>query len=404
MAGVRTRKKSVWIAFEPSYSVEPDATGAAFLHIPAFSIGELTDGKALLETNFMRGQNWKTALIEGKDGWSLDMEIPLLGLSAGQTGIASALADDFLDVILRHTMGIQEFTTGEVVSLTAGTTLDLATDVLSIQDFAPMFQTGVPAAAPGDRVFWPHILTDNADSTYVMSNTPPGVFSGGQLYGVKRYRFSDTGGPSVAIVFHEDDEGYGLFGGRCTSFGLTGEAGEKAMLALTFEGDRQANESVSARASLPLASTQPATTPLKALLSCVEYENIGYDSRIINVDLGINAAEQMSTKGANGRSDFDLIGQEPVITVEPLRTNDIQDLKRNAEAHTGRLSLIYGTGAVVAGVVNSVGIHVESAQVVDAPRSDDGGRLRNTLTFNPVDSGIFPASTVESYKFQICRG
>lgn len=143
-------------------------------------------------------------------------------------------------------------------------------------------------------------------------------------------------------------------------------------------------------------------TTIKALLSCAEYQGVNYDSRVLNVDFGIAAESVDSTKGIEGRSDYDLIGQAPTITIEPLRTNAIQDLKRNAESNTGSLVITYGSGSLSGGALNAVAIHVQSAQVNDAPRTDDAGRLRNTLSIMPVDSGEFSAG-VESYKFQICR-
>ena len=237
-----------------------------------------------------------------------------------------------------------------------------------------------------------------------MSVAPETDFTtGAQLYGVKRYRFSDTGGASLALVYHEDDQGYSLRGGRVTSASITAEVGQIARMSVTIEGDNLTAETTTARASLPASGAAPAITPIKSLLSPVDFLGTQYPTRTIEVDFGIAASQIDATDGANGRGGFDLTGQDPTIAFEPLRSDATLNLKRELEDNLGRASIQLGSGDVDAGVLNSIGIHCEQAGATEVTRQDENGRYRNRVVLGAFDPGEF-SEGVDSYKLQLCRG
>ena len=103
---------------------------------------------------------------------------------------------------------------------------------------------------------------------------------------------------------------------------------------------------------------------------------------------------------ANGRSNIDIISTYPTVSVEPAFA---QTFVNDMTAGTARaLSVQLGSGVVSGGVLNGCAMFMESARLTASNASDDGGRLRNSLTFECVDAGIFSGSIIAQY-FQFAR-
>lgn len=393
----RTRKKTLYIDTETSYGSDPSANGSGYAYVPALEIGELQDTKALLETNYFTGRNFDTAPVAGRDGWTLDVVTPLIGLSAAAGDGGSPPADDWLDALLLHTLGAQTQVNGEgVASVGGSTSVTLDTDIYDVQQVIAVHEDDIPSAL-GERTQFALITVDGGAGAYTISpawvTNPTGA---AVAYGSNMYSPTDAGGNSLALHVIQDDVSYTLLGARCTSARIVSRQGEINRLELSFSGD---SKTAGTKASLP-AVTQQTLTPTKALLSPFWFAGTSYATHEVTIDLGITAAEQPSTAAVNGRAGFELIRVGPTVTVQPLFADALQNLKRNVTL--GRLLVQLGAGVLSGGVINALAFHAEEAHAVDANPVDENGRLRAALTFKVSDKVEF-SSGVASRFMQLLR-
>jgi len=75
----------------------------------------------------------------------------------------------------------------------------------------------------------------------------------------------------------------------------------------------------------------------------------------------------------------------PTITVEPLYTDAILELRRAVT--NGRLLIQIGGGVLSGGVLNTCAIAATQASPLDANPADENGRIRNSLQLKCTDSG-----------------
>tara|TARA_B100000676_G_scaffold153538_1_gene151521 strand:- start:959 stop:1459 length:501 start_codon:yes stop_codon:yes gene_type:complete len=155
----------------------------------------------------------------------------------------------------------------------------------------------------------------------------------------------------------------------------------------------------STKTALPTISTF-AGTPVKGLLGAFAWGSTEYAAKSISIDFGITAQPDGTVTTANGRSNIDIISTYPTVSVEPAFA---QTFVNDMTAGTARaLSVQLGSGVVSGGVLNGCAMFMESARLTASNASDDGGRLRNSLTFECVDAGIFSGSIIAQY-FQFAR-
>lgn len=396
----RTRKSALYIANESTYGTDPSANGSGYTYVPVLGqMGMLKDGKQLLETNYHTRRNFPTAPEVGADGWSFDFEVPLIGLTTAAGDGAAPGADDWADTLHEHVFAESVDVSGEGVGSGSTTSsLVLDTDIYNVQQLVPVYEASVPTAAP--RTQWMLLAADAGTGTYgtITPTQDQAPTTAAVAYGTKTYQPSDTGGASVAFVYCQDDVVYTLLGGRCTSAVIVAENGQIVRVKYSFSGDSK-TEDTSGKSALPAiaAFTQPAC---KALLSPVWFNGTKYATRMIEVDLGIAAAVQEATAATNGRGDYESIELKPKVTIEPIFTNAIQNLKRTPTR--GRLLIQFGGGVLSSGQLNTCAIHCEQAAVTEADPKDDQGRIRNAVVFQVTDAVEFSTGVAARF-FQFVR-
>ena len=403
-----TRKRAIWIALESGgYGVDPSTDGSGYKSVPAFGpIPMVVDLKSPLATEYATGRQYPTAPIAGPDGWSLDgIEIPLVGLAtaAGDGVNASTVTDDWLDLILTHILGTQRTTPGEGVASSTSSTLTLDTDSATIQDLVPVFEAALPSSS-SVRTQWALITVDNADGSYsVAPNWTANPTTAAIAYGAKIYNGNDAGGYTLSVVIQDDDVYYLLSGGRISSFGFSSEMTPTGVIVkarMSLMGDTK-TEQTSTKTALPAWLAAPATTPIKGLLSPVFFGGTQYQTRRIDFDLGLATETNASTAATNGRAGMQNVTMRPSLTIEPLRTDAIQNLRRNATQ--GRVLVQLGSGVVSGSpaVLNGMAVSFSEGSVIEAADSGDG-IARKTVTIQATDPIYFSGSTIDKY-VQVAR-
>lgn len=376
-----TRKRSLFIAVESTYGVDPSANGSGYVAVPAMPVGDPLDELEQLPTNYQTGRMHDTAPVPGADGGSLTFTVPLIGLSTAAGDAGSPPADDWLDLILTHIFGTQTAVDGEGVG-SGSTTTNLVLDADAF-DAGQLVVYNVGSGATQIR----RITADATDGTYTVAPAmSPAALTAGVAYGYNQYRFNDSGGgATLSVVVVDDDVGaYLLTGGRITSCVISGDAKQLYQMAITMRFDAR-NEDASAKTALPAALTAPAITPLKALLSPLEFNGTYYPTAGFSLDLGIEAEQVMSTAAANGRADDIVLRLAPSITVRPLRTDALAELRRLVT--TGPLSFQLGGGVLSGAVLNVMGGSFGNAYVEQAAQLDDAGIARQTVVIRAIDAG-----------------
>lgn len=395
----RTRKRSLHIAHETTFATDPSADGSGYLYTPAEGI-EYTDQLEVLTTEYSTGRNYPTESEIGADGAEITFRTPLIGMAsaAGDGTDASSVTDDWLDLLFEHSLGVQATSAGEGVGAGSTTTnLVLDTDAYGPQDLVPIYQAAIPAGNP--RTQWTAITVDPADGTYTVApafTTAPETAA--IAYGVKRYTDDDDGGPSLAAVVRDDTLHYTLLGGRVSRLRIIAEAQRRVMCEFSASFDRK-SEDTAAKTALP-AATRMATTPIKSFRSPVWFNGSRISTRMIEIDFALTTAAITDTESTNGRAGWDLISIAPMVTIEPLRSDDYINLKRAGTK--GPLMIQLGAGVLAGGVLNTVGLHMARAEAREVTITDENGRARNRIVFHAVDQIEFSAG-VGSRFFQICR-
>ncbi len=404
MSGPLTKKRALWLARETNYGDDPSADGSGYLPVPAITIGDKTDKKTPMPTNYMTGDEFETKPEAGVDGWEFTCTVPVIGLAAavGDAGTHAA-NDDWFGEIMRSILGTESNTVGEgLATITSATEVDIDAPGTGIaaQSLVPIAEDAVPGTP---RVQW-NLATARATNTLTLA---PGFADFGTvppttaaiLMGIRAYRHQSCGGPTLAFVYREDDRYFTLRGGRIFSASKSIQAGQRITMDLSIRGDSITAET---KASLPAAITAPAVTALKGIRSPIWFNGTKYETDEITFDYGIEAAEKPATEGANGRGGDDIITLKPRITFSPMRTSAVQDFKRSDPPASGRVLIQLGGGATSGSPINSAAIHLEEAAVEDSAPKDENGRQRESVTLMLTNPGEFSAG-VASQKIQFAR-
>lgn len=391
----RSRKHAVWIAPEVTYATDPDSDGSDYLYVPALEVGLLQDGMTQLPTNYATGRNYPTAPLPGADGWTLEITVPMIGLSAASAASATPSAtEDWFGTIIKHILGTVAQVTGRAVSSMASTTaITFAADSYNIQSPLCLYESGLPAAGNRVRSQWSMVTVDPANNSYTIAPAlTTQATSAAVAYGHILYRYTDTSPANLALVLQQDSTVYSLLGGRVIAASIQAPAREQVTLKLTISGDSKTVDA--GKSSLPLAT--PSITGITAMNSPLWLGGTKYACKSINVDLGIQAVVDDSTEGPNGRAGYEQLAIAPKVTIEPAFTAALQDLKRAAT--TGNpLMIQFGRGALASSVINSCMLHLGEAIANEAQPSDDGGRLRLNMALMANDKGLFSGTTLAQF-------
>ena len=386
----RTRKNAFYLKAESSYGAEAGSTdGSDFTAVKCLSLDLISDNTAMLETSLATGRNRKTASEIGADGAQVSLTVPLQGLvSAAGDGVnASSVADDWLDLVLSNVF-TKSTTQGEGIDATA-TASSLVTDADTYTNQDMVAVQG--ASFDGGQVNWRRV--GGTASPYTMDRNLDATPDGSEVsYGAKMYR-PGTPGASLSACYDLDGTIYLLLGGRVSSMSVEMSAGELAVVSVTIDFDSKADDS-STKTALPTIGTF-AGTPIKGLLGAFSWGGTEYATKSVSLDFGITAQPDATVTTSNGRSDIDIISTYPTMSIEPAYAQTFVD---DMTAGTARaLAVQFGSGVVSGGVLNGCALFMESARLTASNPSDDGGRLRSSLSFECVDGGIFSGSIIAEY-------
>jgi len=404
----RTRKNSLYIAAESAFSTDPSSSGSGYLHIPAVSVGELSDQIEMVDSSFMIGTNRATRTLVGRDGWSIDLEGPVIGLAAAAGSGATAASTDWFNLILAHVLGTGSARDGEDVSSATASTISLvAMDTHSAQDLLCVHEPALFGG--GNRSQWRQVESETAGPVYTVGYdfeaTPT---SSAVSYGSMNYRPANDEGnaATLALCLVQDQDTYTLLGGRVTSFSITAETTGFVKFSASIQGDRKIRDNTN-KISLPTTAPAVTPTPVRAMLSPISFPNPAGGNTIatskFSIDFGITASAIESTEGAQGRAGFESTGLAPKISIEPLFQDDLVDMKRDAENNVFGIMVQMGAGELSTGVLNTCAFFAPAVQIVEASSADDGGRRRANLSLKVVDAGQFGGGASRSDYFVFSR-
>lgn len=373
-----SKRRSLYYDLESSYGVDPSASGSGYTRIPALSIGDLKPGREHLETNYFTGRQLGTAAIAGVDGWSFDVETPWIGFTTAAGDGVSPQAADWLDDLLSMIFGTSGDLDGEGVGASSTTTnLILDTDVKSIQDVICIANQSAI-----NRAMWCVAITDPADGTYDIAPTlETAPTTAAIAYGTRAHYPDLTTQPVTgAFVYVQDDVAWTLLGGKITAASLSWEAGKMVRFKVSISGDSKLRES---KGSLPaITSAGPAITPIKAVRSPINFNDVRYGAASGSLDFGLAVQVEDSTEGLNGRSGHQSLSWAPKLTFDPLYATALEDIRESAAP--GRLMVQLGRGNLAGGVVNGSSVYAPSAVASVADPSGDGIQ-RQSIELSLVD-------------------
>lgn len=400
----RTRKRMLHIAAQTGgYTTDPSANGSGYLYVPALTVGPPEDTSELLPTNYATGRVWDTAPETGADGATLSFTTPLIGLAtaAGDGTNASSVTVDWLHTLLLHTFGATRTTVGEGLNASSTTTaVVLDTPNFTAQDITAIYESGVPTS--GARSQWVRLDSVATNTWQITPDLAAAPTTAGVAYGARIITADDDGGDALACVVTDDDVVYTLLGGRVTSLTFEAEHGQMWRANWTVRFNTKTLDS--GKTSLPVASAGPAVTPLKHMRSPFWFGDTPYATRRVTIDFGLETAVIGDSDEINGRAGDELIRLSPSITIEPLRTDAIVNLKRNAT--TGMALVQLGAGVGSGGppptVINTMAVVFDQATAQEVTYSDESGRTRQSVVFRLADRVIFTGTTA-AYPLQIAR-
>lgn len=390
----RTLFKAGWIAPQSALNTDPSTNGSGYLWVPAYSIGEVPSGTAQLTTDYFTGRDQGTLPVPGADGGAIEVVTPVIGLptEAGDGVSSGAGADDWNDCINEnHVTDSPTEREGENVlsSGAAEITFDAAATNLVPGDLIAVYDA---AALPG-RTQWALLVSGTGAGPYVTAPAWEEEPTAAAIaYAARQYVWttSTLGGSHQAWTLMDSnvDGGnttyYRCLDGRLQSRSIVFDAGQRIEDRQTWMFDSIVEDRAN-KTNLPTPGVSPAVSPLVGLYSGVWFNGTAYATKRVSIDFNIEMNQVDATSGPNGRAGFEILKCQPTITIEPEATDALRDLKRGMST-SGPLLVQLGAG-VFGTVLNTCAFHAASAYVMEAARTDDGGRARQTVTFKVCDPG-----------------
>jgi hypothetical protein len=395
------RKYALWIDQESTFGTDPDTDGSDYLAVPVDGVPTFpTGGAASLEQELGINRNRITSDVAGPDGGEFSFSVSMIGLAAAAGNGSSPGADDWLDYLLNSFLGTKATFAGDDVTAATSSDVSITDDTLSAED---VFLTVATGATAGQ---WRH--TTSSSSAYAINRnwdtTPTAGPPADIVYGAKIYGNAEADGSSLAAAWQIDDKIYEYLGCRVTAFSIQGEAGGKITANVTMRFDRVASrdaaaESPARKGSLPtIDGFDPA--PTVAQLSSVAWNGSAVAVKSFGIEFNIDAQDNMSTAGTNGRSDIEVLSVNPTITINPAFD---QTFETNFDAKTqGTIEIQMGKGLLSGSVVNSCFFYAQAAQITEVRTAPDGNKHRQEITIKVIDAGIRSGTDVYKY-FRFAR-
>jgi hypothetical protein len=392
------RKYALWIDQESTFATDPDTDGSDYTAVPIDGVPTFpTGGAASLEQELGINRNRMTSDVAGPDGGEFSFSVSMIGLATAAGNGASPGADDWLDYLLNSFLGTKATFDGDDITGANAGDVSITNDTLGAEDVFVAVATGATAGQ------WRH--TVSASSAYAINrNWDTTPTAADIVYGAKIYGDAEADGSSLAAAWQIDDKIYEYLGCRVTAFSIQGEAGGKITANVTMRFDRVASrdaaaESPARKASLPtIDGFDP--TPTIAQLSSVAWNGSAVAVKSFGIEFNIDAQDNMSTAGANGRSDIEVLSVNPTITINPAFD---QTFETNFDAKTqGTIEIQMGKGLLSGSVVNSCFFYAQAAQISEVRTSPDGNKHRQEITIKVIDAGVRTGTDVYKY-FRFAR-
>lgn len=406
----QVKRRKLYIAAETTYAQEAGAAnGSAMAYVEATSIGQLVDGKGVIEAPQMTGRPFPTAMYAGPDGGQFDIEFPIIGLSGSAPSGSSIPAVDWFDTLMRSFFGTADAEavgTG-IAAFSSGSVTFPGGHGRALQDVMCFTDVG---AATRDRSFPVLIVSQSGVNQFGFSPILLGGGTSGNVTpttswhvpGYRKYVFNESGtvgnGTSFTATVVQDSNIYTMRGCRPTAFSISIPSSQIAVGKMTIGYDSKTDETAT-KTALPVARKRPFS-PCQGFANGLWVNGTRYDSMNMEVNFNPGAQNVGDQTSANGRGSIDIFDIAPEATVNPLFSTGLLALKR---AMTEGPLLIqigsgqsgsFGTTTAARNLINMVCIAFPNAQVTQADPSEDDKALRSSVTIKAVDQVIFSGSTV----------
>jgi hypothetical protein len=414
MTLVNTRKKTLYVNQESTFSTDPSASGSTYKIVRVNgSLGEPKSTLKQLGTQHFQGVNRPSPNLLGEDGASLEFETFLYGMPTTMDYGGSDWTAGSMTYLLESAFGAHTYCTTEIVddaptapTSTSVTSLSALDSDYAVGGLCPLWKVGNTA------IDW-RLISSISSATINVEDAWTSTPVGGSAVGtsdsavVAQHFYRQTDGlnaTTVSMVMDMDGQQYMMTGGRPTALSISCSAGELAKMKWSYSFDDWSRVS---KASLPTdfsASDYVAgVTPIKGMLASLMFNGTAYATKSIELNFGLKTVPISDATLTNGRSGMMVVATEPTITVEPLYATAWEDAVRAGT--TGRLVVSFGAGALSSATMpidstmtaNSVAFGANAAQVTEAGLVDDGGRMRQKVTFKVVDAGM--ATSTVRYPF-----
>jgi len=394
MATQKTRNRSLYLAPETAFTTETVTVGD-YLPVPAENLSHLTDETAVYERPAMVGRNVSIAGDRGADGASLTLSMPLTGYATagGDATHANGGNEDVLGHLIQSALGAAGTQQGaDIASATAGGIV-ANTPHPSDQTLVPVYGSGLHSGGVQWRRLSGSAGTYATDRNWIANPTSSEV-----IYATRYW----TGpvvddGFTLSGYYTQDDNTYLLLGGRPTSMKISASAGQVAMVDFGLSFDSKTRGTVRSVTSIDTFSPER----LKALNLEISFGGTTYGASSVEIDFGLSTSPITDSTTANGRSDLECLGADPVITFTPPGATGWEDDFRAGTS--GPLSVSFGIGDGTASRINSVCMFCESAQVMTATTSDDGPIMRQSVSLAARWEGLFAATSTDSHYYILSR-
>lgn len=388
------RQRALFLAQESAFQDTP----GSYVAVPCLELGEVTDGREILVTDYSTGAPFRTPHeVSPGDSWSLSFVTPLIGLptAAGDGTDASTVSEDWLDFLLSSVFGAGTNTQGEGVDAgSAAATLELAAAAVAADQ-------DVVCVSNATRAQWRMVSDDASDPTLAITpdwSTVP--VDADVLYGARRYLMGrgpiGGGHPGTTkylrghLVIGGTE--YNLRGGYVTSLSISAEVNQIARMSWTLSGVSKVEGSVAVGVD---AIASPAVTPIKLQTSSVYHGASQVDTSGIEIDFGLETTAIASSESDQGVLGWQTTGAAPTLNVKPLFTDSWVALKR---AGTASLLLAQlGKGDLGASAVNTACLALMDAQATGADPGDENGLRRNQVGFEGADRVSWETGTASRF-------
>lgn len=386
------KRQTLYIAPVGSYAAaDPSADGSGYSWVPCLGVPAKKDNMLQLATGYAAGSTTPTAPEPGPDGCTITFTTPIGGfVTAAGNGSAPPTADWF-DTLLEAAFGSIVARNG--VNVGSGSTtssLVLASDILSIYDLAPVYDSSLAAVG---RTQWTRIMADAGSGTYGTVapefGTAPTAAPAGVCFGTRSFRPADTQ-VYVAVVFVDDTIGaYYCPGGRVILKSIA--ADHRMNFVATWEIQCDSKTPDAGKTALPNPGAGPAFRPLNCVRSPVYFNGAAVETSKISIDFGTATAPIGATAAPQGLGGNEITAMVPRINIMPQRASGYETIRRAITE--GSLLMQLGGGVLSGGQLGTMALHLDNAYFAKTDDADDQGVMRQDIEIVCADAARFSGTT-----------